>query len=161
MTPEFSNRVLGIEISGIRKIFESAGPDSINLGLGQPDFDTPQHIKDAAIRAIHEGKTGYTPNTGIPELRESICRKFKTENGLSCTPDQFIVTAGASEALHILMQALVSDGDRVLCPDPGFVSYASLATLAGGRPVGVPLTKTLHLDVEKAKALMEDRRAHV
>jgi aspartate aminotransferase len=161
MAPEFSSRVLGIEISGIRKIFESAGPDSINLGLGQPDFDTPQHIKDAAIRAIHEGKTGYTPNTGIPELRESICRKFKTENGLSCTPDQLIVTAGASEALHILMQALVSDGDRVLCPDPGFVSYASLATLAGGRPVGVPLTKTLHLDVEKAKALMDTAKLMV
>ena len=132
MVLKFSPRVTGIEISGIRKIFESAGPGSINLGLGQPDFDTPQHIKDAAIRAINEGKTGYTPNTGIPELRSAICRKFKRENGLSYTPDQLIVTAGASEALHIVMQALVSDGDHVLCPDPGFVSYASLATLAGG-----------------------------
>jgi len=154
MVLKFSPRVTGIEISGIRKIFESAGPDSINLGLGQPDFDTPQHIKDAAIRAINEGKTGYTPNTGIPELRNAISRKFKRENGLSYTPDQLIVTAGASEALHIVMQALVSDGDRVLCPDPGFVSYASLATIAGGRPVGVPLTASLHLDVEKAKSLM-------
>src|SRR5208282_6578057 len=80
---QFSSRVKGLEISGIRKIFESAGPDSINLGLGQPDFDTPQHIKDAAIRAINEGKTGYTPNTGIPELRNAISRKFKRENGLS------------------------------------------------------------------------------
>lgn len=155
MVLKFSPRVTGIEISGIRKIFEAAGPGSINLGLGQPDFDTPRHIKDAAIRAIQEGKTGYTPNTGIPELRAAICRKFKNENNLSFTPEQLIVTAGASEALHILMQSLVSEGDRVLCPDPGFVSYASLAILAGGRPDSVPLTKSLHLDVEKAKILMD------
>jgi aspartate aminotransferase len=161
MVLKFSPRVAGIEISGIRKIFESAGPGSINLGLGQPDFDTPQHIKDAAIRAINEGKTGYTPNTGIPELRSAICRKFKRENGLLYTPDQLIVTAGASEALHIVMQALVSDGDRVLCPDPGFVSYASLATLAGGQPVSVPLTARFHLDVENVKVLMDGAKLMV
>ena len=161
MDLKFAQRVQGIEISGIRKIFEAAGADSINLGLGQPDFDTPQHIKDAAIKAINEGKTGYTNNTGIPELREAICKKFKTENGLSYNPDQLIVTAGASEALHIVMQAMVDGGDRVLCPDPGFVSYASLTTLAGGRPVSVPLTADLHIDVEKAKALMDNARIMV
>jgi aspartate aminotransferase len=155
MTLKFSSRVAGIEISGIRKIFEAAGPDSINLGLGQPDFDTPQHIKDAAIKAIREGKTGYTTNNGIPELRNAISRKLRRENGLDIVPDQLIITAGASEALHIVMQALLDPGDRVLCPDPGFVSYASLATLADGRPVSVPLTKTLHLDVEAAKKLMD------
>ena len=148
MTEQFSSRVKGLEISGIRKIFEAAGPDSINLGLGQPDFDTPQHIKDAAIAAIRAGKTGYTPNTGIPELRDAISAKFRKENEVSYTPDQILVTAGASEALHIVMQALVSEGDRVLCADPGFVSYAALATLAGGRPVGVPLDKTFHIDID-------------
>lgn len=158
---KFAQRVRGIEISGIRRLFESAGADSINLGLGQPDFDTPQHIKDAAIKAILEGKTGYTNNTGIPELRNAICTKLKNENGLSCHPDQLIVTAGASEALHIVMQAMVDEGDRVLCPDPGFVSYASLATLAGGHPVSMPLTKDLHIDVEKAKALMDNARIMV
>jgi aspartate aminotransferase len=158
---QFSDRVLGIEISGIRKIFESAGPDSINLGLGQPDFDTPQHIKDAAIRAIQEGKTGYTPNNGIPELRSAISRKLKKENELDSSPNQIIVTAGASEALHIVMQALLRDGDRVLCPDPGFVSYASLATLAGGRPVSVPLTGSLHIDVEAAKEQMDGAKLMV
>jgi aspartate aminotransferase len=158
MMMKFAQRVTGIEISGIRRIFEAAGPDSINLGLGQPDFDTPQHIKDAAIKAIQEGKTGYTNNTGIPELRNAICKKFKTENGLAYTADQLIVTAGASEALHIVMQAVVDEGDHVLCPDPGFVSYASLATLAGGRPVSMPLTADLHIDVEKAKALMDKAR---
>ena len=158
---KFAERVRHIELSGIRKIFEAAGPDSINLGLGQPDFDTPQHIKDAAIRAINEGKTGYTPGTGIPELRAAICKKFERENGLTYTPDQLIVTAGASEALHIVMQALVECGDKVLCPDPGFVSYMALAGLAGGTPVGVPLTKTFHIDIEKAKELMDDAKIFI
>ena len=158
MTEQFSSRVKGLEISGIRKIFEAAGPDSINLGLGQPDFDTPQHIKDAAIAAIRAGKTGYTPNTGIPELRDAISAKFRKENEVSYTPDQILVTAGASEALHIVMQALVSEGDRVLCADPGFVSYAALATLAGGRPVGVPLDKTFHIDIDKVQTLMDRSR---
>ncbi|WP_321508248.1 pyridoxal phosphate-dependent aminotransferase [uncultured Methanoregula sp.] len=151
---QFSDRVLGIEISGIRKIFESAGPGSINLGLGQPDFDTPQHIKDAAIRAIEEGKTGYTPGPGIPELRQAVSRKFKSENKLDYPEDHIIVTAGASEALHIVMQALLREGDRVLCPDPGFVSYSALATIAGGRPVSLPLTESLHINVEAAKEQM-------
>ncbi|NMB79881.1 MAG: aminotransferase class I/II-fold pyridoxal phosphate-dependent enzyme, partial [Methanomicrobiales archaeon] len=155
MKLNFSSRITGIEISGIRKIFEAAGPGSINMGLGQPDFDTPQHIKDAAIKAIQEGKTGYTTNNGLPELRTAISKKFKNENGIKYHPDQIIVTAGASEALHLVMQAMLNSGDRVLCPDPGFVSYASLATMAGGKPVSVPLTKTLHIDVEKAQALMD------
>lgn len=161
MILKFSERVTGIDLSGIRKIFEAAGPGSINLGLGQPDFDTPQHIKDAAIQAIREGKTGYTTNNGIPELRAAISKKFKNENGIRYHPDQLLVTAGASEALHLVMQALINPGDRVLCPDPGFVSYASLATIAGGRPVGVPLTRTLHIDVEKAKALMDKSKLFV
>jgi len=155
MTRTFPERIRKIEISGIRKIFESAGPGSINLGLGQPDFDTPQHIKEAAIAAIQEGKTGYTTNNGIPELREAISRKFKTENDLTYSPDQIIITAGASEALHIVMQAMLSEGDRVLCADPGFVSYAALAEMAGGRAVGVPLDNNLRIDVERAKALMD------
>jgi aspartate aminotransferase len=158
---KFSERLNSIELSGIRRIFEAAGPDSINLGLGQPDFDTPQHIKDAAIKAINEGKTGYTPNAGIPELRSAISRKFKTENHLTYTTDQILVTAGASEALHIVMQALVDNGDRVLCPDPGFVSYASLASIAGGKAVSVPLTNDLHIDIEKAKDLMDGAKIFV
>jgi len=161
MEERFSSRVRGIEISGIRKIFEAAGPGSINLGLGQPDFDTPQHIKDAAIVAIREGKTGYTPNTGIPELREALSAKFVKENNVQYTPDQILVTAGASEALHVTMQALVSEGDLVLCADPGFVSYAALATLAGGRAVGVPLDDTFHIDLEKTQALMDGARIFV
>jgi len=161
MPLKFSERVNEIELSGIRRIFEAAGPGSINLGLGQPDFDTPEPIKEAAIRAIREGKTGYTPGPGIPELRNAIAKKLSRENKLTYTPDQILVTAGASEALHIVMQALVSRGDTVLCPDPGFVSYASLARVADGIPISVPLDKKLHIDVEKAKSLMDGARIFV
>jgi len=139
----FSQRIQNIDISGIRKMFEGAGPNAINLGLGQPDFDTPVHIKNAAIEAINKGVTGYTMNLGFPELRQAICRKFKNDNHFSVTPDEVIVTSGASEALHLALHALVNDGDEVLIPDPGFVSYVPLAKMAGGKCVGVPLGEDL------------------
>ncbi len=144
----FSERVQNIDISGIRKMFEGAGPNAINLGLGQPDFDTPVHIKNAAIEAINKGVTGYTMNLGFPELRQAICRKFKNENHFSVKPDEVIVTSGASEALHLALQALVNDGDEVLLPDPGFVSYVPLAKMAGGKCVGVPLGENLTMTPE-------------
>jgi len=154
----YAARLRGIEISGIRKLFEAAGPGSINLGLGEPDFDTPEHIKEAAVKALKEGKTGYTPNMGIPELRDALCEKFAAENNLAYKPDQVIVTAGASEALHIIMQALVGNGDRVVFADPGFVSYGALALIAGGKPEGLALDSTLHIDLEKAKEKMDGAR---
>ncbi len=152
----FADRVKNIEISGIRKLFEAAGPDSINLGLGQPDFDTPLHIREAAIKAIHEGKTGYTPNLGIPELREALSAKFKRENGLTYQPGEMIVTAGASEALHIAMQACINPKDKVIFSDPGFVSYGALAEFAGGIPVQVPLDRDLRMDPDKTIPLLDD-----
>ncbi len=157
----YADRVKGVEMSGIRKLFEAGGPDAINLGIGQPDFDTPDHIKMAAIGAIREGRTGYTPNAGILELREAICEKLARENRLACRPEQILVTAGGSEALHLVMEALVDPGDRVLFTDPGFVSYAALATIAGGKPEGVGLDATLHIDVERAKEQMDGARVFV
>ncbi|MDH7593220.1 MAG: pyridoxal phosphate-dependent aminotransferase [Methanomicrobiales archaeon] len=157
----YAKRVSAIEISGIRKLFEAAGKDSINLGLGQPDFDTPPHIKEAAIEAIREGKTGYTSNAGIEELRAAICEKMRRENQLSYQPDQVIVTAGASEALHVVMQALVEKGDRVVFSDPGFVSYQALAMIAEGRPVPMPLDRTFHIEPERAKELMDGARLFI
>jgi aspartate aminotransferase len=157
----YAARVRSVEMSGIRKLFDAGGPDAINLGIGQPDFDTPDHIKEAAIAAIRAGKTGYTANAGIPELREAICAKFERENDLCFRPEQILVTAGGSEALHLVMEALVDPGDRVLITDPGFVSYAALATFAGGRPEGVPLDETLHIDVEQAKEQMDGARLFV
>ncbi|HOV67166.1 MAG TPA: pyridoxal phosphate-dependent aminotransferase [Methanoregulaceae archaeon] len=157
----FSRRIAGIEVSGIRKWFEGAGAGAINLGLGQPDLDTPAHIKAAACRAIGEGRTGYTPNGGIPELQEAIAAKSRRENNLEYGPGQVIVTAGASEALHLAMQALVDDGDRVLVADPGFVSYAALALIAGGRPEGLPLDERFHLDIKAAKERMDGAKVLV
>jgi aspartate aminotransferase len=151
MAVRFDKRVTGINISGIRKMFEGAGPGAVNLGLGQPDFDTPQHIKDAAIRAINEGFTAYTVNMGIPELREALSQKFRAENGLEYSPGEIMITAGASEAIHIALQALCGKGDEVLVPDPGFVSYSALATMADARPVGVPLGDRLKYDPEALK----------
>ncbi len=158
---ECAHRLDGIELSGIRRMFEGAGPGSINLAIGQPDFDTPQHIKDAAIRAIQEGRTGYTVNAGIEELRVAIADKLKRENGLACSPSEVLVTAGGSEALHLVLESLVNEGDRVLVPDPGFVSYPTLTAIAGGRPVGVPLDSALHIDIEKAKELMDGARLFI
>ncbi len=153
----FSERVKGIDISGIRKMFEGAGPDSINLGLGQPDFDTPRHIKDAAIEAINSGLTGYTMNLGFPELREAICRKFESENHFAMSPDEVIVTSGASEALHLALQALVDIGDEVLVPDPGFLSYLTLTKIAGGKAISVPLSEEMTLTAETVNELITPR----
>lgn len=158
---EYAPGVAAVQVSGIRKWFEGAGPGSINLGLGQPDLPTPARIGEAAIAAIRDNKTGYTPNAGIPELREALAEKFLRENQVRYTPDQIIVTAGASEALHLVMQSLVRPGDRVLVQDPGFVSYAALATIAGGRPEGLKLDGKFHIDLEQAKAALDGARLMV
>ncbi len=151
MAIHFNKNVESINISGIRKMFEGAGPNAINLGLGQPDFDTPKHIKDAAIKAINEGFTGYTVNMGIPELREALSKKFKTENGIDYSPAEIMATSGASEALYIALQALCGAGDEVLVPDPGFVSYSALTVLSNAKPVNVPLGEKLKYDPETLK----------
>ena len=141
--PKFAKRVLDIDISGIRKMFEGAGPNSINLGLGQPDFDTPQHIKQAAIDAINEGFTGYTAGPGIPELLQALSSKFRNENNFDVSPEEIIVTSGASEALEIAIASLVGPGDDVLIANPGFVSYNSLVSIMGGTVTSLPLADDL------------------
>lgn len=134
---EPSKRVKSISLSGIRKMFEDGGEDSINLGLGEPDFDTPKHIRDAASKALNESFTHYTVNKGMLELREAISSKLKHENHVDADPDSVLVTVGASEALFMCMQALVNEGDEVLVPDPGFLSYDACVKLSGG--ISVPL----------------------
>ncbi len=141
--PKFAKRVLDIDISGIRKMFEGAGPDSINLGLGQPDFDTPTHIKQAAIDAINEGFTGYTPGPGIPELLEALSSKFRNENNFEVSAGGIIVTSGASEALELAIASLVDPGDEVMVANPGFVSYNSLVNIMGGGVISLPLAQDL------------------
>ncbi len=142
MVNKFAHRIADIDISGIRKAFETASGKFFNLGLGEPDFDTPAHVKEAAIRALNAGFTSYTSNKGIEKLRAAICDKFKRDNDFSVSPEEIIVTAGASEALHIALLAVVERGDEVLIPNPGFVSFAPLTKLAEARPVGVPLSES-------------------
>jgi aspartate aminotransferase len=153
----FAERVEKIDISGIRKLFEGAGPNAINMGLGQPDFDTPDHIKQAAIDAINDGFTGYTTNLGLLELRQALAVKFEQFNNFQVAFDDIIITSGASEALHIALLALVEPGDEVLVPDPGFVSYVALTDISGGRAVGVPLTDTFTLDAETVAEYITDK----
>ena len=151
MPKKFASRIEDIEISGIRKAFEASSGEFFNLGLGEPDFDTPTHIKEAAIQALESGFTSYTFNKGIEELREVISDKFKSDNNFSVSPEEIIVTSGASEALHIALLSVVEKEDEVLMPNPGFVSFAALAKLAEGKPVGVPLSEDFTMSAEAVK----------
>jgi aspartate aminotransferase len=146
-----------IEISGIRKCFEGAAPGAVNLGLGQPDFDTPDHIKRAAIEAIKGGFCGYTPNCGVPQLRNALAEKFQAINKIDCTPEEIMVTSGASEALFLAISALVDRNDEVLIGDPSFLSYAELTKLVGGRPVSVPLDEDLRLTPQALQERITDK----
>jgi len=114
------------------------GVDVISFGVGEPDFDTPDHIKEAAIEAIDAGFTKYTPASGIPELREAICSKFKKDNNLEYKPSQILVSCGAKHSIYNAVQVLCDDGDEVIVPAPYWVSYPEMVNLAGGKPVILP-----------------------
>jgi aspartate aminotransferase len=117
-----------------------AGRDVITLAAGEPDFDTPDNIKEAAIRAIQDGKTKYTDVDGLPELKEAICAKFARENGLSYKPSQINVSPGGKPVIYNAMVATLSPGDEVIIPTPYWVSYPDMVLLAGGEPVFVATT---------------------
>ena len=119
---------------------KAAGKDVISLAAGEPDFDTPENIKEAGIRAIREGKTKYTNVDGIPELKAAICAKFKRENGLSYTPAQINVSPGGKPVIFNAMMATLNPGDEVLIPTPYWVSYPDMVLLAGGEPRFVQTT---------------------
>lgn len=114
------------------------GADVIALNIGEPDFDTPQHVKDAAVAALAQGKTKYTPGPGIHALREAIAAMEERENKIPCAARHVMVTP-AKMAVFLSLQAMVEPGDDVLVPDPGWVSYAPMVRWAGGNPVPVPL----------------------
>ena len=126
-----------IELSQIRKMFEATKPGAINLGIGEPDFDVPQNIKDAMKKSIDDNETHYTPNKGTVELREEIVKKLKKDNGINTDPENVIVTVGASEALYATTQAFVESGDEVLLPNPSFLLYEAVLNLSGGKIVPV------------------------
>ncbi|MCA3710761.1 MAG: pyridoxal phosphate-dependent aminotransferase [Phenylobacterium sp.] len=119
---------------------KAQGRNIISLGAGEPDFDTPENIKEAAIRAIREGKTKYTTVDGIPELKEAIAAKFARENGLAYKPSQVNVSPGGKPVIFNAMMATLNPGDEVIVPAPYWVSYPDMVLLAGGTPVFAPTT---------------------
>ncbi len=157
---EFSKNVEQVSISGIREVFEAVGENAINLGIGQPDFPTPEHAREAAIDAIRAGDgDSYTTNKGIPELREAISEKHSRDNNLTIKPDNVIATAGASEALHLALEAHVDAGEEVIIPDPGFVSYEALTHVAGGKPQPITLREDLTLSPQRVEEAISDDTA--
>jgi len=124
-------------ISARASELEREGKDVIALAAGEPDFDTPEHIRIAAIEAMNQGKTRYAPQGGVPELREAVCRKLKRENGLDFAPAQTVITTGGKEALYDAFIASLDPGDEVVIPAPYWVSYPDMVLLGGGTPVVV------------------------
>src|SRR5499426_216336 len=127
-----------IAVTDKARVLKSAGRDVIGLGAGEPDFDTPDNIKEAAIAAIRRGESKYTQVDGIPQLKEAICAKFKRENGLDYKPSQISVGAGGKQVLFNALMATLNPGDEVIIPAPYWVSYPDIVLLAGGSPVIVP-----------------------
>ncbi len=137
----FSERILKVKpsptlaVTAMAAQLKAKGIDVISFGSGEPDFDTPQHIKDAAIRAINEGRTKYTPVGGIPELKQAIALKFKRDNSLEYNAGEVTVNCGGKHSFYNLMQVMLNDGDEVIIPAPYWVSYPDMVMLAGGVPV--------------------------
>lgn len=142
MRKMISQKVAAIKPSGIRKFFDivSEMKDAISLGVGEPDFDTPWHIRDEGIYAFERGKTFYTSNAGLKELRIEIANYLKRHQGLEYCPDnEILVTVGGSEAIDVGLRAVINPGDEVIIPQPSYVSYEPCAILAGAKPVIVNL----------------------
>ena len=142
MRNPLSDTIVGIKPSGIRKFFDivSEMKDAISLGVGEPDFDTPWHVREEGIYSLEKGKTFYTSNSGIKELRQEICNYLYRSQKITYDPmKQVIVTVGGSEAIDISLRAMINPGDEVLIPQPSYVSYEPCALLAGAKPVIINL----------------------
>jgi len=126
---------LTLAIDSKAKAMKAAGEDVVGFGAGEPDFDTPQHIKDAAAKALADGFTKYTPAAGIPELRQAIADKHKKENGLTYKPSQIIVSCGGKHSCYNVILATCEEGDEVAIPAPYWLSYPEMVKLAGAKPV--------------------------
>lgn len=127
-----------IAISSKARALKAAGKDVISLSAGEPDFDTPDHIKEAAVRAIRAGETKYTDVAGTPALRRAVAEKFRRDNGLDYAPEEIIVSSGGKQVIFNAMLATLEPGDEVIIPTPCWVSYPDIVTLAEGKPVLIP-----------------------
>ena len=153
-----SQKVATLPPSGIRKFFDllSSMEDVISLGIGEPDFVTPWHIREAGIYSLERGYTMYTSNSGMPELRQELARYLELHYGVSYHPEhEILITAGSSEGLDLVLRAIVNPGDEVIIPDPCYVAYPADITLAGGMPVPVPTSEKNNFIVRAAD--IEDR----
>ena len=124
-----------IKMAQMARELKASGKDVISLSLGEPDFDTPEHIKEAAKVALDQGYTKYTPVPGLMDLRKAIVKKFKNDNGLTFDPSQIVVSNGAKQSIYNLCMSLLDQGDEVIIFTPYWVSYADIVRLAGGVPV--------------------------
>lgn len=147
---------LTLSIDAKAKALKAQGEDVVGFGAGEPDFDTPQHIKDAAAKALAEGFTKYTPSSGIPELRQAIADKFKQEYGLEYKPSQIIVSCGGKHSCFNVVFATCEEGDEVIIPSPYWLSYPEMVKLAGARPVIIETT-----DKTEFKVTPEQLRAAI
>ena len=162
MTKPLSKMVEEIKPSGIRKFFDlvSEMKDAISLGVGEPDFDTPWHIRDEGIFALEKGKTFYTSNAGLKELREEISNYLNRRLGLNYNPNkEILVTVGGSEAIDVGLRALINPEDEVIIPQPSYVSYEPCAILAGAKPVIINLKaeNEFRLTADELKNVITDK----
>ncbi|PYE83921.1 pyridoxal phosphate-dependent aminotransferase [Pseudoroseicyclus aestuarii] len=148
-----------IAVTNKARELKAEGRDVIGLGAGEPDFDTPQNVKDAAIAAIEEGKTKYTAVDGIPELKQAIAAKFKRENGLTYAPSQITVGTGGKQVLYNALMATLNEGDEVIIPAPYWVSYPDMVLLAGGTPITVTagIDTGFKMTAEQLEAAITDK----
>lgn len=162
MRDPLSKKVINIKPSGIRKFFDivSEMPDAISLGVGEPDFDTPWHVRDEGIYALEKGKTFYTSNAGLMELREEICNYYKRKFDAGYDPvHECVITVGGSEGIDIALRAMLDPGDEVIIPEPCYVSYVPCVELADGVPVIVQLKaeNEFRLTAEELEAAITDK----
>ena len=149
-------RLQGIQKSVIRQVFDRALPGSLNLGLGEPDLQTPEVIREATVRIIREEQNGYTSHAGLPALREKIASEYQYLNG---DRDRVIVTAGSQEALYLALLSIVDEGDEVLLPNPGFVAYPTIVRMAGGKSIfyDLPAHEDFSFDTEGFRQALTPR----
>lgn len=156
MRNALSKKIIDIEPSGIRKFFDvvSEMPDAISLGVGEPDFDTPWNVREEGIYSLEKGRTFYTSNAGLKDLRIEICNYLKRRIGLNYEPDhEVLVTVGGSEAIDVALRCMVDPGDEVLIPQPSYVSYLPCAVMADAVPVMIELKAENEFKLTKEQLL--------
>ena len=155
MRNPLSKMVAEMEPSGIRRFFDVASTmdNVISLGVGEPDFDTPWHIREEGIYSLEKGRTFYTSNAGLLPLRKEVCTYLKRRFALSYDSDEVIITVGGSEAIDIAFRTMLDPGDEVIVPEPCFVSYVPCITMAGGVPVRLALEEKDEFKLTKQKLL--------